>query len=102
MGARGSIRPPRGRIGGLPQYARLVPLAPNSKSAFTVTGTETGAPAAFTPVMTTRPLAKLFGSSTAMIASDITRGHRNKMRRDAEFVAYGSDSSWAKKVDFNG
>ena len=45
---------------------------------------------------------ELFGSSTAMIASDITRGHRNKMRRDAEFVAYGSDSSWAKKVDFNG
>ena len=37
-----------------------------------------------------------------MIARDITRGHRNKMRRDAEFIAYGSDSSGAKKVDFNG
>ncbi|CAB4344585.1 unannotated protein [freshwater metagenome] len=45
---------------------------------------------------------ELFGSGTTMIASDITRGHRNKMRRDAEFVAHGSDSSWAEKIDFNG
>jgi hypothetical protein len=45
---------------------------------------------------------ELFGRRTTMIASHVTGGHRDEMGRNAEFVANSRNTSWSKKVDFNG